>query len=239
MRKIAVIAFAFAVRGMSVQPLFAQQVSPLYQQTNTEHFALAAGGTIRINDSFGELDIEGWNQPDVEVTVIKTLPYDSKESKSSKDLNAVKVATERKSDQEVVISTTVASHGGWLSSIAKTKTKTDVWVEYHIRAPRDSKLMVRHDRGTVQVNNMAAAIDADSGGGDMIVILPDPGTRSVDARTKIGSVVSDFGETHHMHFVGESLVTANGALSPVVRLRMGRGGITVKTLPVEGYTAEK
>ena len=237
MRKIAVITLAFAVRGMSVQPLFAQQVSPLYQQTNTEHVALAAGATIRINDSFGELDIEGWNQPDVEVTVIKTLPYDSKESKSRKDLDVVKVATERKSDNEVVISTTVASHGGWLSSVVKAKT--DVWVEYHIRAPRDSKLVVRHDRGTVQVNNMAAGIDADSGGGDMVVILPDPGTRSVDARTKIGSVVSDFGETHRAHLVGESLVTANGSSSPVVRLRMGRGGITVKTLPAEGYTAQQ
>src|SRR5215469_5233719 len=179
MRKIAIIALAFAVRGMSVQPLFAQQVSPLYQQTNTEHVALAAGGTIRINDSFGELDIEGWNQPHVEVTVIKTLPYDSKESKSRKDLDVVKVATERKSDNEVVISTTVASHGGWLSPVLKSKS--DVWVEYHIRAPRDSKLVVRHDRGTVQVNNMVAAIDADSGGGDMILILPDPGARSVDA----------------------------------------------------------
>jgi hypothetical protein len=222
---------------MSVQSLFAQKVSPLYQQTNTEHVALAAGGTIRINDSFGELDIEGWNQADVEVTVIKTLPYDSKESKSSRDLDVVKVATERKSDNEVVISTTVASHGGWLSPVLKSKS--DVWVEYHIRAPRDSKLVVRHDRGTVQVNNMAAGIDADSGGGDMVVILPDPGTRSVDARTKIGSVVSDFGETHRAHLVGENLVTVNGSSSPAVRLRMGRGGITVKGLPAEGYTAEQ
>ena len=237
MRKIAIVALAVAVRGMSVQPLFAQQVSPLYQQTNTEHVAMAAGGIISINNSFGELDIEGWNQPDVEITVIKTLPYDSKESKSSKDLDSVKVATERKSDKEVVISTTVASHGGWLSSLRKTKT--DVWVEYHIRAPRDSRLVVRHDRGTVQVNNMAAGIDADSGGGDMVVILPDPGTRSVDARTKIGSVVSDFGETHRAHLVGENLVTVNGSSSPAVRLRMGRGGITVKTLPAEGYTAEQ
>ena len=130
----------------------------------------------------------------------------------------------------------MAYRGGWLSPVLKSKS--DVWVEYHIRAPRDSKLVVRHDRGTVQVNNMAAGIDADSGGGDMVVILPDPGTRSVDAPTKIGSVVSDFGETHRAHLVGESLVTANGSSSPVVRLRMGRGGITVIGLPAEGYTAE-
>ena len=40
--------------------------------THTETLSLPAGGTVRIEHSVGELGIEGWDRPDVEITVIKT-----------------------------------------------------------------------------------------------------------------------------------------------------------------------
>jgi hypothetical protein len=221
-----------------IQPLFAQHVSSLIQEKNTEHFILAPNATIRINDSFGDINIEGWNQQEVEITVIKTLPYDADKSKSDKDLKAVKVATDRKSDNELVISTMIATHDSLLSSVAKTKT--DVQLEYQIHAPRDSELLIHHGDGSVIVNNIIGNIDANSNRGDIVVMIPDPESRLVDARTRFGPIASDFsGTTHRKHLIGQSFVSGKASDSASIRLRMGYGGITVKTLPKEAYTADQ
>jgi Putative adhesin len=238
MRKIMFVFLGLSVRGMMAEPLFGQTVSPLIQESNTEHIALAPGGTIRINDSYGELNIEGWNQPEAEITVIKTLPYDYEQSKTAKELNIVRITTERKSDRELLISTTVATHDSLVSSTARTKP--DVKLEYQIHAPRDAKLVIHHGNGSVHVNNMAAEIDANSSRGDIVVMLPDPGPYSIDAKTQFGTIASDFqGKTRKKHFVGRTFVSENGSASPVIHLRMGYGGITVKTLPKEAYTADQ
>ena len=221
-----------------IQPLFAQRVSSLIQETNTEHFTLAPNATIRLNNSFGDINIEGWNQPEVEITVIKTLPYDTDKSKSDKDLKVVKVVTDRKSDNELLISTTIATHDSLFSSVARAKT--DVQLEYQIHAPRDSKLVIHHGDGSVIVNNILGNIDANSSGGDIVVMVPDPESRLVDARTRFGPIASDFsGATHRKHLIGQSLVSGKSSDSPFIHLRMGYGGITVKTLPKEAYTADQ
>src|SRR5262249_5690863 len=110
MRKIMLMVLWLIVRGLMTQPAFAQHVSPLTQETKTERVTLAPGGVIRIDGSYGELNIEGWNQPDVEITVIKTLPYDYKQSKAKKDLNVVTVTIEKRSDKELAIVTSIATH---------------------------------------------------------------------------------------------------------------------------------
>ena len=49
-------------------------------RTDTARFNLPATGSIRLQNSFGELDIEGWDNPEVEVTVIRSTErlYDAK-----------------------------------------------------------------------------------------------------------------------------------------------------------------
>jgi hypothetical protein len=58
---------------MSV-PLFGDEVTkqPL-EVTSTKRVSFAPGGTIRLNDSFGYLTVEGWDQPEVEITVTKSI----------------------------------------------------------------------------------------------------------------------------------------------------------------------
>jgi hypothetical protein len=237
MRRLVVVFIWLTVRGAITQPLFAQRVSPLIQQTNTQHFTLASGATIRIDNSFGELNIEGWNQPDVEITVIKTLPYDYAQSKAERDLNAVQVKTDRKSDAELVISTSIPKHDSLLSSTAKSKT--DVLMEYQIHAPSDLKLVIHHGDGSVHVNNMSGNIEANSSRGDIIIFVPGS-EPSIDAKTQFGAIASDFGgEIHRAHLIGRSFISGKTSASPLVHLRMGYGGITVKTLPREAYTANQ
>ena len=65
-------------------------------------------------------------------------------------------------------------------------------VEYTVHVPRDSRLVVHQDNGYVWVSDVTGDIEVDSHTGDMIVMLPDPGPYSIDARTRLGSVSSDF-----------------------------------------------
>jgi hypothetical protein len=69
----------------------------------------------------------------------------------------------------------------------------------------------------------------------MIVLLPDPGPYSIDARTRLGSVSSDFAGSGHKQFlVGTQFVHAGQAPAHRIFLRMGRGSITIKTGPPSG-----
>src|SRR5580704_17744521 len=40
--------------------------------TKTERFDFPAGGTLRLKNSIGELTVEGWDQPGIEITTIKS-----------------------------------------------------------------------------------------------------------------------------------------------------------------------
>src|SRR5579862_6350363 len=86
------------------------------EATNTQQFSFAPGGTIRLNKSYGDVFIEGWDQPQVEVTVVKSTSYfePRMKEKTTRRLATVNVATERKSDTEVVITTTLPRRARWV-----------------------------------------------------------------------------------------------------------------------------
>jgi len=235
MRKLVIVILWLAVRGITVQPLFAQQLSTPVKITNTEHMNFAPGGAIRIDDSYGELNVEGWDQPEVEITVIKTSPYDYNQSEATKHVNGVQVMTKRMSDSELVISTTLETYDGLLSSTAKTKG--DVWIEYQIHAPHDTKLVIHHGKGTVHLTDISADIEVTGSRGDVVMMLRDLGSYSIDAKTDFGTVVTDHpGNTHRTFFlIGRTFNTGKTAGSHRIYARMGYGGITVKTLQQEAY----
>jgi hypothetical protein len=235
MRKLAVILLGLTVRATMTPQLFAQQLSTPVQVTNTEHMNFAPGGTIRFDDSYGELNIEGWDLPEVEITVIKTMPYDYNQPKATKHVNGVQVMTKRMSDNELVISTTLETYDGLLSSTAKTKG--DVSIEYRIHAPHDTKLVIHHGTGTVHVTDIAGDIEANGSRGDIVLMLREPGSYSIDAKTQFGTVVTDFaGNVKRTFFlIGRTLATGKASGSHRIYARMGYGGITVKTLPKEAY----
>jgi hypothetical protein len=220
-RKLTALLIWASVRVIMTSPLYAQQITPPMQMTNTERMNLAAGGTIRIDHSWGDLSIEGWDQPEMEITVIKSMPYDYKlkqPHEATEHLNGVQVVTKRISDDEVMIST--------------AKTKGDVMIEYRIHAPRDSKLVIHHGAGSVSVSDMAGDIEASGSRGDIMLMVPRQFTYAVDAQTKLGTIVSEFdGDSRKHHLVGRSFTRSNASASRIMRLRMGYGGITIKALP--------
>jgi hypothetical protein len=209
-----------------------------FEVTSTEHVNLAPGGTIRVNDSFGYLSVDGWDEPEVEITLTKSTNgfyQPSQEEEAKACLERIHVARERRSDTELAITTIHASRmGHWAPPLPPT-TQAGVTVEYRIHAPRDSRLVIHHDAGYVWVSDMTSDIEVTSRTGDLIVMLPDPGFYSIDARTAASSISSDFiGMGRNRFLFGNAFNYSDEARSRRVYLRMGRGSITVKKGPPLG-----
>ncbi len=115
------------------------------------------------------------------------------------------------------------------------QTKRGITTEYVIHVPRTSRLTVHQDNGYVWVSDVTGDIEVHSHTGDMIVMLPDPGPYAIDARTRFGSVTSDFvGKGAKRFLVGTRFSYTGAPSARRVNLRMGRGNITIKNGPPSG-----
>jgi hypothetical protein len=251
-RTLAAVLFGLGVMAASLPLLAAdglQEKAPKqsFAVTSTERVNFPPGGTIRLENSYGYLTVEGWDEPEVEITVTKSTDrfYEpGRKEQAGKALEQIRVVTERRSDKELAISTTLPDRHGFPSSILPSgriivtmpkKNRLGVTIDYTVHVPRDSHLVVHHDNGYVWVSDVTGDIEVNSHTGDMIVMLPDPGPFSIDARTRMGSVSSDFaGNGHKQFLVGTQFVHASQAPSRRIHLRMGRGSITIKNGPPSG-----
>jgi hypothetical protein len=242
-RKLAVILFGLCAPGLA--PLLSgdEPASLPGELSRTERVSFAPGGTIRFNHSFGDLYVEGWDRPEVEMTLIKSIPkveldlIKSPEDsyKPPKDaperLEGVQFTTEHPSANELAIGTTIRSHNFFRHPFGG---KGPVTVRYELRVPRDSRLIIHHGGGNVLVGNVTGGVEATNRNGDIVLMLPGPGPYSIDAKSKMGTVSCDFaGKAHVRHFVGEQFAGAAGNSPRRIFLRVGFGGITIKDVPRE------
>jgi len=206
------------------------------QTASTERVSFAPGGTIRFDKSFGDLYVEGWDQPQVEMTLIKLFQdYDAPKN-AAELLEQVKFTTEHPSATELVIGTTIPSHSFFRHPFGG---KGPVDVRYELRVPRDSHLVIHHGGGNILIGNITGNIEATNREGDIVLMLPTPGPYAIDARSKGGTVISDFaGKVHVRHLVGESFTGADANSSRKIFLRVGFGGITIKEVPREALLRE-
>lgn len=214
-----------------------------FEVTKTEQIPFTSGGTIRLNNSYGYLTVEGWDKPEVEVTVIKSTDrfYEpSRKEQAVQRFEEVRVVVERRSESELAISTSLPHRNSLFTSALPVgkivgssplppNNKRGVTVEYRIYVPRNSQLVIQHDNGYVCVSGVTAGIEVHSHTGDMIVMLPDSGPYSIDARTGLGSVSSDFVGRRVKHYLAGTHFSDPGeGPSRRIHLRMGRGSITIK-----------
>ncbi|MGD0298251.1 MAG: hypothetical protein ABSE86_14155 [Bryobacteraceae bacterium] len=215
---LAILFFELGVLGITLPLSGAEQ---RVEVTKTDRMNFAAGGIIRVNHSYGTLNVEGWDRPEVEITVVKSTEkyYDAKQrGKTATLLERAHISIERVSDTELAIS---------------THQDKKISVDYEIRVPRDSRLDIHHGTGQVLVANVTGNIEATGHRGDLVLMLPDTGAYTIDAKTKVGVVTSDFaGDLHRRRYlVGERF--AGPAAAHRVYLRVGFGGITIKSVPSE------
>jgi hypothetical protein len=185
----------------------------------TDRVDFGAGGTIRFAGSSGELNIQGWDQPQVEITVTRSAWCDDTpqaREKTTRELNLISVTHEKKSDGELVVSTT-------------HRRSFSIHLDYRIMVPHNSRLMVEHRMGDVVIKDVDGAIDAHAHFGDILVMLPSTSRYSFDAACGIGGIHSDFAGTwHRNHLTGERFSQDAPAPAPRIRLRAGTGGIEIQ-----------
>ena len=174
-----------ALVGMSALLLADDGTSQKVRISHTERMDLPSGGLLQFKNSVGELTVEGWDRPDVEITTIKSMPPEyppQNRQKATSELGRVQVSVERQGS-DLIIGTTYPRH--WYRPRG-----FDLW--YQVKAPRNARLSVSHGSGEVHIDNLTSDIHVTVHDGGMTLRLPQNGLYDIDAKCDIGDVTSDF-----------------------------------------------
>jgi len=198
------------------------------QVTKTEHADLGAGGTVRFKNSTGELTIEGWDQPGVEITTTKStkLAFAAagvEHDRAAHMLDEVKVSAAVQGS-ELVITTEFPRHTRFLPRPSVGARDFDL--DYVVKVPRNAKLVVDHDSGEIHFDDVTGDIHATLIQGEITLRLPAGSQYGIDAKCRIGALTSDFpGITKREHF-GHSFIQSAQAPHNLY-LRDGFGDIVI------------
>jgi hypothetical protein len=201
--------------------LAADFAKPTATESHTQRVDFPAGGVLRLNDSFGEVTIEGWDQPTVEVTATKSAYSGGGHEKAL--LNEVQIAA--KVDGNAVVISTVRPHRGIFKP---THGVDDIDIDYSIKVPRTARIEVTHGHGEVNIEGVAGDIRAASTYGPIVLRLPADGHYAINAHSSLGNVYSDFyGDEKHHHLFAESFVGAESAAPQKLNLKVGMGDVII------------
>jgi len=233
MRKMATVFLGLALTLAAKAPLHEVQI------TTTDRADLGPGGTVRISGSYGQLDVEGWDQPRVEVTVTRSVwrsdtPRALDQAKLL--LQRVAVKAERRDSGEVAITTVMPSRNLITRPL---RDRTEINLEYTIRVPRDAHLVIHHGSGDIRLAGVTAAIEAVLHQGDIELRLPEANPHSIDAKCGIGGVYSDFAGEHRVRWLaGEDFENKAAPSAAHIYLRADVGGIQILKIPAIAMAPE-
>jgi hypothetical protein len=180
--------------------------------THTERVDLSAGGTLRLEHSFGEVTIEGWDRPEAEIATIKS----PKAGADTGDLAKVRIEVQKQGGDVVV------------QTRSSRRAESRVRLEYRIHVPAGAKLAVAHEAGEIHLRGVTADIRATIGHGLITLNLPKKDSFAIDARTALGAVISDVpGDVKRLRLLGHRLVQTPPAPYRQVYLRSGFGDIVI------------
>ncbi len=222
-----------AIIGVSVcWAVFAIDQSPQkIEVSKTEKIDFKSGGVLRLTNSIGNLTIEGWDQPQVEITSVKSTKkaFSAAESaKGSAELDKVHITAERKGD-EVVIAEDFPRHRPFPPS-NPWGAGTNFDLDTRIRAPRDTKLVIAgHDVGEIHVDDLINDIDVTLLQGAVTLHLPENGSYAINARTDFGNVNCDFpgGEKRRGWLTGHEWAGGDSQGAHKLNLKVGYGDVVI------------
>jgi hypothetical protein len=225
MRKLLVIAILLAL------PLLADDRSKeTLSATHTDRFNVPAAGAIRLENSYGEVDIDGWDRPEVEVTVVRSSEYlygSKKSDEAQRRLDSVHVEA-KQNGNDVVISTVYPARNSFLHPLSR---RSDIDISYRIKAPRASKLAIDHNSGGVNVSDISGDIHATVINGQITLTLSPSGQYGIDAQCTIGDVYSDFdGRDQRRGILGQEFAHPGAAPAANLYLRVRAGDIVIMKL---------
>lgn len=206
--------------GMSCMLLAADETAQKIRVTKTERIDFPSGGALKLTNPVGELTVQGWDRPDVEIaTLISTKEaYDARDrEKAARELDEVHVTAERRGN-DVVVTT---------DSLRRRVTK--FYVSYDIKIPRNAKLTVDHGLGEVHVADVTGDVQVTDRRGLITLRLAETGQYAIDAKSDIGGVTSDFpGAVKRKPWpVGHQFVQNTSGAAQKLYLRIGYGDILI------------
>jgi len=201
------------------------------EHTKTQTVPFPPGGVLRLKHSVGDLNIEGWDNPNVEITTIASskLEYGERDrARVKSELDKVTVATERHGDELVI--TTAFPRG-----VFPLFGSGGIDLVYHLSVPRAARLVIDHRVGAVNVEGVAGDIDAKLREGEIMLHLPEDAQYSIDARTACGNVNSDFPGERQRGWFGQKGLENLPLPARTLRLRVGYGDIVLLKIRIPKY----
>jgi hypothetical protein len=198
--------------------------------SKTEKMDFPAGGTLRLENSTGELVIEGWDQPGVEITTTKSRKdvYSTQDrAKATRELDRVSISAKRSGD-ELDVATAFPHHRAF-PFVTPFQSVTNFDLEYRIKVPRSAKLIVGHKGGDVHIDDIAGTIQVKDVQGLITLRLVGDTPRAIEARSRVGSVNSDFpgNESRRPWPFGHEFVEGSSANPQNLDLKVGFGDIVI------------
>jgi hypothetical protein len=194
--------------------------------TKTERISVTSAGAIHLQDSFGEVDIDGWDRPEVEITTVKSTEhfYDAAHrEEASRRMESVNITIQHDGN-DVSISTAYPPLSAWTHPMSR---RSDVEIQYSIKAPRGSHLIIDHNSGGVNIADITGDIHASVTNGQITLTLAD-GQNAIDAKCKVGHVYSDFdGSAQRRHMLGETFDRPGPQPARSLYLRANFGDIMI------------
>ena len=118
MRKLLAIAIVLGASACRCRRSLQSKLSALLIRSGSTSPRPARSA---IENSFGEVDIDGWDRPEVEVTVVRSTEhlYDAKQrTEAQRRLDSVQV-TAKQNGNDVVISTAYPPRNGFLHPLSR------------------------------------------------------------------------------------------------------------------------
>lgn len=188
-----------------------------FSQVSRYSVRLFSSGTLAIDTRVGDILIDGWDDPHVEIEAEKVVRGRSKE-KAKPLYDQIKIRVEG-ADKNVLLRTIYPSRRLW----RPFRNESKLSVNYRIRMPYDARLILRCVDGDVRVRGLIGAEELRVNYGDVEVRVPSIyRLRSVNAHAWLGYVESDLhGESGAGWGQKLSFWNPRGEQDIVVKVRLG------------------
>lgn len=223
---MAVVATATALPVLA-----ADEVRRPIEVTSTQRVALEPAGTVRIDETWGEVTIDGWDQPAVEVTTTRRSARD----RDPEDVADVRARLERFAAKLEATAPNEVSIVGLSPSGSVARPlggKSGVKLAYAIRVPRGSRLVLDNGAGTVRIAGVAGDIAVDSDVGEVTIAGPVDAATAIEAKSGVGDIdvagpTAHDGRLRRVALVGQPYSYAPAAPARRISVNLGVGSITI------------
>ncbi len=158
------------------------------QETYDKTFPLAAGGTVKLANINGAVEVEAWNRDEVRVQAVKKVRAGTA-SRLDEAMKRLEVQVEASSDRVAIRTRGVGDSGGFLSWLFGNHVEASV--SYTLSVPRMASVEVDTVNGKVRIHGVAGQVDAETTNGS--VVLSDL-RGAVDASTTNGGIRVELAE---------------------------------------------